>query len=149
MTWEGSMNERRFDDLAKTLAAPASRGSLLKTAGIAVAALAMGALRPATASAAPQCEAFCRAQGLTGAAFGRCMSRCNSGDLFGTCTTDTDCFHTGCSGQICASREVPTTCEFRCEYACFAEAPCRCIGGSCGFANTPQLRECLNACQQL
>jgi eight-cysteine-cluster-containing protein len=53
---------------------------------------------------------------------------------------------TGCSGQICASQEVITTCEFREEYACYQDpaiTTCGCNAGQCGFAPTPELAACL------
>ena len=57
------------------------------------------------------------------------------------------CQVTGCSGQICSSDAVITTCEWRPEYACYQElGECGCNGagaGSCGWAQTPELRDCL------
>ncbi len=55
------------------------------------------------------------------------------------------CQRTGCSGQICANEPVPTTCEFRPEYACYADAACEAQDdGSCGWTETEELRRCLN-----
>src|SRR5262245_60633443 len=42
------------------------------------------------------------------------------------CNGDGDCFHTGCSGQICANEDVITTCVFTCEYGCLSRASCGC-----------------------
>lgn len=54
------------------------------------------------------------------------------------------CFHTGCSGQVCASEVVYTTCEWRDEYACYQGAACeRQPDGQCGFTPTPELAACL------
>ncbi len=54
------------------------------------------------------------------------------------------CRRTGCSGQVCASEDVVTTCEFRPEYACYQKAICeRLAGGACGFRKTRELESCL------
>jgi hypothetical protein len=54
------------------------------------------------------------------------------------------CKRTGCSGQICADRDMFTTCEWRPEYACYQQATCeRQADGSCGFTQTPALQACL------
>jgi eight-cysteine-cluster-containing protein len=55
-----------------------------------------------------------------------------------------DCVVTGCSGQVCADEEVFTTCEWRDEYACYAEATCeRQVDGACGWTMTEELESCL------
>lgn len=55
------------------------------------------------------------------------------------------CVITGCSGQVCADREVMTTCEYRPEYACYANERCeRQENGSCGWVATEALRSCLD-----
>src|SRR5205085_2732818 len=54
------------------------------------------------------------------------------------------CMRTGCSGQVCADREVVTTCEYRSEYDCYKKATCeRQASGDCGFTQTPELTACL------
>ena len=55
------------------------------------------------------------------------------------------CYKGGCSGQVCSDRSgVITTCEWRPEYACYANARCeRQVGGACGWTKTPQLESCL------
>ncbi|MGK4006264.1 hypothetical protein WMF31_26835 [Sorangium sp. So ce1036] len=55
------------------------------------------------------------------------------------------CMVTGCSGQICASEPVYTTCEWREEYACYGEhGICeRDASGRCGWRETPELEACL------
>lgn len=63
------------------------------------------------------------------------------------CTTDKDCFHTGCSGQLCAAEDIITTCEFKCEYGCYAATPCGCVGGQCRFQHGQALAQCLNGCK--
>jgi eight-cysteine-cluster-containing protein len=63
------------------------------------------------------------------------------------CSTDADCFVSGCSGQICAGTEVDTDCAWIDEYACYADpaiTSCGCQAGSCGWAQTPELDACLN-----
>jgi eight-cysteine-cluster-containing protein len=65
------------------------------------------------------------------------------------CKRDADCMRTGCSGQICASEPLATTCEWREEYACYREsfAQCACINGSCGWAPNPELLQCVSQAQ--
>jgi hypothetical protein len=54
------------------------------------------------------------------------------------------CRRSGCSGQVCADRNVVTTCEFRPEYACYRNAECkRQADGKCGWTQTAALRQCL------
>lgn len=54
-----------------------------------------------------------------------------------------ECYPTGCNGQICADTEVITTCEFRAEYACYKAGRCeRQTTGKCGWTETPELKRC-------
>jgi len=54
------------------------------------------------------------------------------------------CMKTGCSSQVCADKEVITTCEYRTEYDCYKTAACeRQKNGECGFTMTPELAACL------
>jgi eight-cysteine-cluster-containing protein len=54
------------------------------------------------------------------------------------------CRKTGCGGSVCADRNVITTCLFRPEDECFADAVCkRQRGGECGFTITPEVEKCL------
>jgi len=54
------------------------------------------------------------------------------------------CMKTGCSGQVCADKEVITTCEYKTEYECYKRAACeRQANGECGFTPTPELTACL------
>ena len=54
------------------------------------------------------------------------------------------CFKTGCSSEVCADRDVVTTCIFRPEFACYQKAVCaRQANGECGFTQTPELLACL------
>jgi hypothetical protein len=56
------------------------------------------------------------------------------------------CVVSGCSGQICAREPLFSTCEWRPEYACFANATCAPqAGGGCGWTMTDSLRACLEA----
>jgi eight-cysteine-cluster-containing protein len=67
-------------------------------------------------------------------------------DASGDCSSDADCTVTGCSGQICAAEPVVSTCEFRPEYACYADPEitgCGCNAGRCDWARTDELAECL------
>src|SRR5262245_53348626 len=43
-----------------------------------------------------------------------------------------------------AGKEVVTTCEYKAEYACYADAACERQGdGTCGWTQTPKLTDCL------
>ena len=54
------------------------------------------------------------------------------------------CIVTGCSGQICASQEMYTTCEWLPEYACYHSATCEVqADGACGWTMTDELITCL------
>ena len=54
------------------------------------------------------------------------------------------CKITGCSGQVCADKEMITTCEFRAEYACYKNVVCtRQKNGACGWTENEELRACL------
>lgn len=58
------------------------------------------------------------------------------------------CVRGGCSGQLCVdekeSAEIVTTCEYREEYGCYAEAACEVqSSGDCGFTETDELKACL------
>lgn len=55
------------------------------------------------------------------------------------------CQVTGCSGQICASEPVFTTCEWRPEYECLALTQCGPYGEgwSCAWEQTPEYLDCL------
>lgn len=58
------------------------------------------------------------------------------------------CAVAGCSGQLCVSAEeastIVTTCEYRDQYACYAEASCeRQANGTCGWTETTELKQCL------
>ena len=50
----------------------------------------------------------------------------------GNCESEDDCFETGCSGQVCASEGVITTCEAR---GCYNNEAyglyCTCFNGEC------------------
>lgn len=57
----------------------------------------------------------------------------------------TACIRTGCSGQICADREVMTTCEFRDEYSCYQNATCaRQANGQCGWSQNHTVTSCID-----
>ena len=54
------------------------------------------------------------------------------------------CFRTGCSGQICASEDIITTCEWHESYACYGDATCEVQpDGHCGWTETFELTQCL------
>jgi hypothetical protein len=58
------------------------------------------------------------------------------------------CVRAGCSGQVCVSSDVAydvvTTCEWRDEYACYADARCEIQqDGQCGWTKTTALERCL------
>lgn len=58
------------------------------------------------------------------------------------------CAVAGCSAQLCVSADeastIVTTCEYRAEYACYAEASCEPqADGKCGWTQTTELQQCL------
>ncbi|WP_146158606.1 hypothetical protein [Enhygromyxa salina] len=55
------------------------------------------------------------------------------------------CQVSGCSGEVCASMPVNTTCQWRPEYACLQYTTCgnNGPGWSCGWAMTPEYEQCL------
>jgi len=60
------------------------------------------------------------------------------------------CKITGCSNQICANKDVVTTCEIRPEFACYQNAVCeRQASGECGWTQTAELKECLEKYKNL
>lgn len=59
---------------------------------------------------------------------------------------DGPCVVTGCSGQICADEDTPSTCEWTDAYACYQQVGVceRAADGTCGWRETPELSECLS-----
>lgn len=58
-----------------------------------------------------------------------------------------DCRKTGCGGEVCANRDVFTTCIVAPEQTCYQEldVPCEAQSdGACGWTSSPELVECLN-----
>jgi hypothetical protein len=54
------------------------------------------------------------------------------------------CVVTGCSGQICASEQTISTCEWRNEYSCYQYGQCKKqADGKCGWTQTPELAYCV------
>lgn len=55
------------------------------------------------------------------------------------------CVITGCSGQLCADEDTPSTCEWTDAYACYGDyGVCeRDEAGACGWRQTEELIECL------
>lgn len=55
------------------------------------------------------------------------------------------CHVSGCSKEICSEREnVPSTCEFRPQYACYQNARCEPqANGACNWTLTAELNNCL------
>lgn len=62
---------------------------------------------------------------------------------------DKACYRGGCSGQLCGDKsiqDIATTCEWREEYACYAEPIGICerqLDGQCGWTQTEELNSCL------
>lgn len=66
-------------------------------------------------------------------------------------TLSGECRPTGCSGQVCADKEVITTCEYRSEYACYKESFAVCErqrNGECGWTKNSALQQCLEKVQR-
>ncbi len=64
------------------------------------------------------------------------------------CQTDADCIIAGCSATRCVPRDAASntvdTCEFRDEYACFADDNCLCQNHLCRWENTMAFRACVD-----
>jgi hypothetical protein len=85
---------------------------------------------------------FCGCDGQTFQASSSCPNRKYKNR--GACAGATTCKKTGCSGQVCADRDMITTCEMRPEYACYRTAECKVqADGRCGWTQTDALRRCL------
>ena len=56
------------------------------------------------------------------------------------------CVITGCSKQICANQETPSTCEYQEIYACYQNAVCgrSTDTGQCQWQDSPDLGQCLD-----
>lgn len=58
-----------------------------------------------------------------------------------------ECMVTGCSAQVCAAGPVDTTCEYRCEYGCYAQATCEPqADGLCGWTAGAAFEACVAEC---
>lgn len=64
---------------------------------------------------------------------------------YGTCKASTpSCVVSGCSGQICASEPMASTCEWKDEYACYPLATCAPdASGACGWQKTDAFVACI------
>lgn len=64
------------------------------------------------------------------------------------CDRNSDCLVGGCSNTLCLPRDlapsVMTTCEWRDEYACFAQNTCGCVDHQCQWAGSEQYLDCVN-----
>jgi hypothetical protein len=62
-------------------------------------------------------------------------------------TVNDGCFVGGCAGQLCSDNEgLVSTCEFRDEYACYAESFATCekqSNGHCGWTQSGELQACV------
>jgi eight-cysteine-cluster-containing protein len=57
-----------------------------------------------------------------------------------------ECIITGCSGQVCASEEVITSCVAKEIYSCYKTATCEVqADGECGWTMDGQLSKCLQS----
>lgn len=59
------------------------------------------------------------------------------------CDAETPCFATGCSGEVCASQPVFTTCVYQDWYACLAYAECVCQGHYCNWVGGAEYHQCM------
>ncbi len=67
------------------------------------------------------------------------------------CYTDADCMVAGCSGTLCVPRDeqrgIVTTCEYKEEYACFANDNCLCVHNKCNWQGSELFRRCVDQLQ--
>lgn len=58
------------------------------------------------------------------------------------------CVVTGCSGQICASEPMSSTCEWTCVYGCYQYADCEAqASGECGWTTNDKFDACVADCE--
>jgi len=71
----------------------------------------------------------------------------NKGTEVVECYKSADCKAAGCSGQLCVQRDkastIVTTCEWKDEYACYAEDSCICRNNKCQWAGSERFAECI------
>lgn len=60
------------------------------------------------------------------------------------CVDDADCFTSGCAGEVCSNTDVVSICVWHPEYACYEEHYCGCHEGKCGWADDPELQQCID-----
>lgn len=76
----------------------------------------------------------------------------NASTTVAECDRDADCLKAGCSNQLCLPRDKAvqaySTCEWRDEYACYAQASCLCQNHACRWEGDQQFSECLTAAQR-
>lgn len=139
-------------------------GLLALAAFLAVIALVLIKVAPRVSMPAPVASSFeeCAAQGNPVMESYPRQCRTPDGRIFveeianepntpvggGEPITANGCAVAGCSGQLCVSAEeastIVTTCEYRDEYACYAEASCEPqADGKCGWTQTNELKQCL------
>jgi hypothetical protein len=57
-----------------------------------------------------------------------------------------ECKVGGCSGELCADRDLVSACVFTPEYACYQGGECkRQADGLCGWTMTPTIMQCLTS----
>ncbi|MCB9558435.1 MAG: hypothetical protein H6707_20130 [Deltaproteobacteria bacterium] len=68
----------------------------------------------------------------------------------GRCQATGGCLVTGCSGEICADRQVGSPCIWKPEFACYRTANCGRYGvnNSCAWEGTAALKQCLMGIKQ-
>jgi len=59
-----------------------------------------------------------------------------------------DCFRTGCSGEVCSDLDLASICIYRPQFECYRAATCeRQANGRCGWTQTEELQRCLENAQ--
>lgn len=80
-------------------------------------------------------------------ALGGTEVNCGSGETPTPPPTTGSCMVTGCSGQVCASEPMTTTCEWTCSYGCYQYATCETQAtGACGWTSTAEFDKCIADC---
>jgi len=63
------------------------------------------------------------------------------------CYKNADCLAGGCSNHLCLPRDkaktIITTCEWKEEYACYAQDSCVCRDNTCQWTGSEQFIECI------
>jgi hypothetical protein len=143
------MEERRFDNLTRRLAASTSRRSVLKALVVSAAASALGALGgSAAAQGKTDAAHFCASVFPPGPNRGKCVSdAAHGGGLYAQCGGNPANVCSGPNGPFCPDfSSEPSNCG-GCGMTCASDESCS--NGSCVSVCQPSTSECNGQCVDL